>query len=271
VPELPEVETVARGLDSQLKGRRLRQVELRDPKLQSLDLTGLAGARIEGARRIGKRVALQFGAGRRVGWLLVHLRMSGVLFYAPEGVLPADRPVKHVRAAFTLDRGSLLFYDPRRFGTFDLYASAEQALPAGIDPFDDRLTPAVFHALLAGSSQPLKLWLLRQDRLVGLGNIYASEILYDCRCSPQRAAGTLDVRESARLLAATRRILAKAISHCGTTFSDFHNVNGEAGGFSRFLRVYGRAGQPCRRCGSAIVRVVQGQRSTFYCPGCQAQ
>lgn len=270
MPELPEVETVARGLDSQIRGRRLRRIELLDPKLQHLDLSPLHSMTVSGARRIGKRVALAFSGNRREHWLLVHLRMSGVLFYGPDGTLPEDKPLKHVRAALVLDKGSLLFYDPRRFGTFDLYDSAEAALPSGIDPFDKRLTPALFSQMLAGSPQALKLWLLRQDKLVGLGNIYASEILHDCGFSPQRAAGTLDKVEAATLLSSTRRILTKAIKHCGTTFSDFHNVNGEAGDFSRFLRVYGRVGQPCRRCGGEITRLVQGQRSTFYCATCQA-
>jgi formamidopyrimidine-DNA glycosylase len=270
LPELPEVETVAHGLDTQLRGRRIRRVELIDPKLQHTDTRLVAPSAIAGARRIGKRVALQLQLARgREQWLLVHLRMSGVLFYAPDGRLPAAKPVKHVRAVFTLDAGSLLFYDPRRFGTFDLYDTADAALPVGIDPFDRRLTPDTFAAMLAGSSQPLKLWLLRQDRLVGLGNIYASEILHDCGFHPERAAGTLDANEARKLLESTRRILNKAIKHCGTTFSDFHNVNGEAGDFSRFLRVYGRGGQACLRCGAEIIRFTQGQRSTFCCANCQ--
>jgi formamidopyrimidine-DNA glycosylase len=269
VPELPEVETVARGLDSQLRGHTVRSVRLLDPKLQGLDARVLKGARITGARRIGKRVAVEFATPRGPRWLLVHLRMTGVLFYAPDGALPPEKPAKHVRAVFELETGRLLFYDPRRFGTFDLADDLASIQPAGLEPLSASLTPRRFAALHAGSPQALKLWLLRQDKLVGLGNIYASEILYDCGLSPERSAGSLDAAQSAALLRSTKAVLRKAITHCGTTFSDFHNVNGEAGGFSRFLKVYGRGGQPCPRCGTAIVRLVQGQRSTFYCPVCQ--
>jgi formamidopyrimidine-DNA glycosylase len=269
VPELPEVETVARGLDAALRGRRVRSVQLLDPKLEPLDLRPLGGAGVSGARRIGKRVVLEFETRRGPRWLLVHLRMTGVLFYAPDGELPAGKSAKHLRAVFDLDAGRLLFYDPRRFGTFDLVDDLALAQPQGAEPLSAELTPARFSALLAGSPQPLKLWLLRQDKLVGLGNIYASEILFDCGLSPRRAAGSLSLAESAALLKSTKAVLRKAIRHCGTTFSDFHNVNGEAGGFSRFLKVYARGGQPCPRCGATVTRFVQGQRSTFFCPGCQ--
>lgn len=271
MPELPEVETVARGLHSQLAGRRLRGIEIHDSKLRHTDYSPLHGASLTSAQRIGKRVAITFNTKHGPRWLLVHLRMSGVLFYTPDGRLPEGKPDKHVRAEFLLDKGKLLFYDPRRFGTFDLISDQADALPAGVDPFDRKLTAASFAQMLSSSPQALKLWLLRQDRLVGLGNIYASEILHDCGLHPERCASSLDSTQAAELLASTRGILRKAIRHCGTTFSDFHNVNGEAGGFSRFLQVYGRAGQSCLRCGTPVERIVQGQRSTFFCPACQPQ
>ena len=123
--------------------------------------------------------------------------------------------------------------------------------------------------LLGTSAQPLKAWLLRQDRLVGLGNIYASEILHAARLSPFAGAGSLNGREVRRLHSATRRILQRAIRNCGTTFSDFQDARGASGSYQRLLAVYGRDGEGCRRCRATIERVVQQQRSTFYCPGCQ--
>jgi formamidopyrimidine-DNA glycosylase len=269
VPELPEVETVARGLDRALRGRCVRGIELLDPKLQHLDLRQLKGAAIDGARRVGKRVAIVFSTPRGERYLLVHLRMTGVLLYSPNGLLPEDKPAKHIRGRLRLDRGALLFYDPRRFGTLDLVDDLTAAREQGVDPLSRELTASRLAQLIGVSKQPLKLWLLRQDKLAGLGNIYASEILWDCQVSPNRPACGLAAEEAAALVISTKAILRKSIRHAGTTFSDFHNVNGEAGSFLRFLKVYGKTGQPCPRCGAAIQRQVQGQRSTFWCSQCQ--
>jgi formamidopyrimidine-DNA glycosylase len=269
LPELPEVETVARGLDRALRGRTVKRTRLTDPKLQHHNLRVLSGAKVAGAQRVGKRVAVQFNTAKGPRWLLVHLRMTGVLLYSEQGGLPEGKSTKHIRARFTLDRGELLFYDPRRFGTFDLVDTLAGAAGKATDPLSRQFTAKKLRELIGNSRQPLKLWLLRQDKLVGLGNIYASEILFDARLSPNRTAATCDDAQVAALAKSTKSILRKAIRHAGTTFSDFHNVNGEVGGFSRFLKVYGKAGNPCPRCGGTIARQVQGQRSTFWCKGCQ--
>jgi formamidopyrimidine-DNA glycosylase len=269
MPELPEVETVARQLEPRLVGTSVVRFQVLDPLLASGPLPRIAGRTVLHVGRSGKQVLIGFSPlspGDGALWLAVHLRMTGRLIWADPGARTARR---HLRARFRLDRGRLLFYDTRRFGTMRWAPSAEHVRPAGLDPLSPALGGRRLRRLLAGSTQPLKSWLLRQDRLVGLGNIYASEILHAAGLSPWRAAGTLDGREIERLLRSTRAVLRKAIRNCGTTFSDFQDADGLTGSYQRYLEVYGREGQPCPRCGAEVARAVQQQRSTFYCPGCQ--
>jgi len=267
MPELPEVETVARQLRPLLIGRTVRSLRILDPLLRNGRTPRLGGRPIRGVRRSGKRVLLELGPapGRsRPLCLAVHLRMTGRLIWRPSA-----GSVDHLRARFELDRGALLFVDMRRFGTFDWYPSAFAAAPTGIDPLAREFTARRLDALVDGTRQDAKAWLLRQDRLVGLGNIYASEILWASRLSPRREVRSLDRGERRRLHRAIRRILSRAIENCGTTFANFQDAHGVEGSYQRFLAVYGREGERCRRCGGAIRRIVQQQRSTFFCAACQ--
>jgi formamidopyrimidine-DNA glycosylase len=268
MPELPEVETVARQLAPFLRGRQVRRFRIHDSLLRVGRIPAVRGREIVDVTRSGKRVLIEMSKRPGSGplWLAVHLRMTGRLLYEEEG----SGPVDHLRATFVLDRGRLLFADTRRFGTFHWHGNAEEAKPEGVEPLSDALTPAVYAKLLGKSSTPLKPWLLRQDKLVGLGNIYASEILHAAKLSPFRPAGSLDRKEVKRLHGATRRILERAIRACGTTFSDFQDARGVEGSFQQYLAVYDRDGRPCRRCRTPIERVVQQQRSTYYCPRCAA-
>jgi formamidopyrimidine-DNA glycosylase len=269
MPELPEVETVARQLVPHVVGRTVRRLQILDPRLRNGRTPRVRGREIRDVTRSGKRVLIELSPAPRTAgrlWLAVHLRMTGRLLWVGERNAST---LDHLRARFRLDRGELLFADTRRFGTFSWYRTRGAAAPGGIDPLSAELTPGVFAALLQGSRQNVKAWLLRQDRLVGLGNIYASEILHAARLSPLREAGSLDRGESRRLHRATRRILERAIRNCGTTFSDFQDARGVEGSYQRFLAVYGREGERCRRCRTAVERVVQQQRSTFFCSGCQ--
>jgi formamidopyrimidine-DNA glycosylase len=224
-------------------------------------------------QRVGKVVAieLQRGTARSIErrWLCVHLRMTGRLLCSPAGEASVERKARYLRARLELDGAVLLFCDLRRFGTLRLCRSIDEAAPTGLDPFSPELTSQRLGALLRNGKQAIKVWLLRQDRLAGLGNIYASEVLFAARIDPRRPASSLDRTEVGRLYRALRRILNKAIQHCGTTFSDFQDSRGEIGGYRRFLKVYKREGMPCARCGERIQRLVQQQRSTFYCPSCQ--
>jgi formamidopyrimidine-DNA glycosylase len=269
MPELPEVETVARQLAPLVEGRRVQRLRIFDPRLRVSSTPRVAGRRITGVARSGKRILIEFSGVSRKSqplWLAVHLRMTGRLFWEPPGSAGTKT---HLRARFDLDRGAMLFTDTRRFGTFDWFRSLDAATPTGQDPLDPRFNAQGLAALIGNSTQQIKLWLLRQDRLVGLGNIYASEILHAARIAPSRAVASLKPREVRALHTEMRRILKRAIKACGTTFSDFRDARGVEGSYSKYLNVYGKAGEACLRCGAAIERVVQGQRSTFHCAGCQ--
>jgi len=269
MPELPEVETIVRQLQPRLAGRRIVSLRIFDPKLETGKKNELPGRRILTVTRLGKQVCLEL-SGRnkqdRKLWLLFHLRMTGRLLIES---CTAGQNEKHLRARMALDRGSLLFYDMRRFGRILVLDSAQEALPGGIDPLSGRFTSRKLAELSAGSSQEIKPWLLRQDRLVGLGNIYASEILFASGIDPRRQAGGLKDEELRRFHRQIRKILRLAIEKCGTTFSDFQDSRGRTGSFQRLLSVYGKAGQPCPECSRSIQRIVQQQRSTFFCPACQ--
>ncbi len=268
MPELPEVEVVARQLKPCLVGCRVVGIRILDGLLRSERTPRLRGRRIDDVYRSGKRVLLRFSpAGRSAPlWLAVHLRMTGRLIWRAATVC-ADR--RHLRARIDLDRGSLLFIDTRRFGTWSWYRSARAALPDGVDPLSPELSLDRMAELIGPGRQNIKAWLLRQDRLVGLGNIYVSEILHASRVSPFREARTLTRADLERLRGSTRRILRRAIDNCGTTFSDFQDSRGMTGSYQHYLAVYAREGRPCRRCRTSIQRIVQQQRSTFHCPTCQ--
>jgi len=269
MPELPEVETVARRLASAARGRRILDVEIRDPKLDAQGLRTLQNHRIHDVSRLGKQCLLHLKPPRArtvKRWLAVHLRMTGQLYW----LASPPTELRHLRARLGLDRGHLVFVDLRRFGTMRVLEDLQDAAPSGLDPTQDAFTPGALAALLQSSRQPLKPWLLRQDRIVGLGNIYASEILFRARLSPQRPAGSLDRPEVRRLHRATREVLERAIRAAGTTFYAIEAGRRLSGTFKEQLRVYGREEEPCLRCGTPVRRTVQAQRSTYHCPQCQA-
>lgn len=254
MPELPEVETVARQLAPLLVHRQVRRTEIKDSKLRHPRTAEAQGRRFGRVFRQGKQVLLELvdGQGRKAPlWLAVHLRMTGRLLWVAEGHRVSH---PHLRARFLLDHGALLFVDPRRFGQFTWMDDPAEATPRGTEPLAPDFTVRTLTDLLAGSRQSLKTWLLRQDRIAGLGNIYASEILHRARLSPFRQAGSLKPQEIHRLHAATRHILNLAIRYCGTTFSDFQDAQGLTGSFQRYLRVYEREGLPCFRCRTPILR-----------------
>lgn len=281
MPELPEVETVARQLAPLLSGQRVEQVRVLDSKLAGSALDTLVGDRIATVRRVGKQVALAVTKQGAERTLLIHLRMSGRLLWRgrhsqtivslPDQLVhQPTTAVKHVRLTLACDGGELDFVDPRRFGTCALYDCASAMPEIGMDPMSAEFTATALKRLLSDVRQPLKPWLLRQDRIVGLGNIYASEILFRSGLSPFREAGSLKRVEIDRLYSEMRQTLAEAIEMCGTTFSDFQQSNGEAGGFQSFLTVYEREGEGCTRCNGLIRRDVQAGRSTYHCERCQS-
>ncbi|OOG57013.1 DNA-formamidopyrimidine glycosylase [Rhodanobacter sp. B05] len=274
MPELPEVETTRRGIAPYLIGRRvlgviLRRRDLRWPIPPEIS-EQLPGQRIDAVERRAKYLLLHTA----VGSALLHLGMSGVL-----RVLPPDAPVgKHDHVDIALERTRaqapriLRFTDPRRFGCLLWQAPGEThelLARLGPEPLTDLFDGDLLWQRSRGRSAAVKLFLMDNAVVVGVGNIYASEALFAAGIDPRRAAGSVSRARYARLALEVKRILALAIERGGTTLRDFLSPDGAPGYFFRELNVYGRAGEPCRVCGTSIRQVVLGQRSTFWCPRCQ--
>jgi formamidopyrimidine-DNA glycosylase len=270
MPELPEVETVMRALQARLVGRRLVGVDQRRPDLRfplPAELPDrLAGRAVTGFARRAKFIQCFLDDG----WtLLLHLGMSGRLLFdgEPRG------PHEHLTFRFD-DATALRFVDPRRFGMLDLCPtttlSAHRWLAhLGLEPLDLGFTGAALVTTLSGRRSPLKVALMDQRLVVGVGNIYASEALYRARLSPLRPAGSLKRAEATRLAASIQAVLRDAIAAGGSSLRDYVQADGELGNFQRDFQVYDRAEHPCARCGRPILRLVQGQRATFWCRHCQ--
>jgi formamidopyrimidine-DNA glycosylase len=267
MPELPEVETTIRGLAPVLDGRRLAKVEARRPDLRRalpVDLgQRLTGARVTGLRRRGKYGLIDTDCGDT---LVFHLGMSGRWRVDPNEI------DKHDHFMLETDEGRrVALNDPRRFGSLDLVRTdtlgewpAFKAL--GPEPFD--LDAGDFKRRLAGRKAAIKLLLLDQRIIAGLGNIYVCEALYRAGIHPKRAGGSVSLAKLKQLVPAIREVLTEAIAAGGSTLRDFASPDGELGYFSKAFAVYDRAGLPCER-GGTVRRIVQGGRSTFYCPRCQ--
>ncbi len=267
MPELPEVETIARDLAPQITGRTIvRTRHARTPPVfdkHSLPAALLVGRSIEHVGRAGKFLVITLDDDLR---LAVHLRMTGNLLFSKDG-----QPVDRTRAVIEFDNATrLVFADVRKFGRMRVFrGEARSALGIGVDPLASELDDAMLRDLTRGRTTPVKVWLLDQKRLAGVGNIYACESLYGAGIRPKKPVGKLSKVQRHRLLASLRRVLRKAIQHRGSSVDDYVDAGGKEGEFQKHLKVYGRAGLPCRRCGAPIRRIVLGQRGTFYCPVCQ--
>jgi len=276
MPELPEVETVVRGLRPRLQGRRIVRLEVRQPLVIRGSLSGfrraVSGARVGRIRRYGKHIVLELRAGsnhaRPVYWV-VHLGMTGQFYVCR----PEAPRLKHTHVVARLSSGEQLRYrDPRRFGKMLLLREdqlADYFAPLGPEPL--RLSFERFARLFAGRRAPVKNLLLNQNRLRGLGNIYANEALFVAGIHPARPAASLTREELERLYRDMRVVLRRAIAEQGTTVADYRTAEGEPGDYQNFLRVYDREGQPCPRCGSTIERLVLAGRSAHFCPQCQPE
>ncbi len=273
MPELPEVENVARTLRPRLVGTRVLGVEASGlPLRRPVDLARLRAAcknaRVTSVRRVGKYLLLELSSEKVV---LAHLGMSGRLVFAASS--EPRRP--HTHALFALEGGlDLRYVDPRRFGVLRVYDLAQlEASPElsvlGVDPLEDGFSADYLHEALAGTRRELKGFLLDQGCIAGLGNIYACEAMFLAGVAPRRRTNRLSRNRAVDLHRAIRSVLETGIANRGTSFSDYVDADGEAGSNQDALWVYGREGEPCRTCKSLIKRVVQGARSTFYCPRCQ--
>ncbi|MGQ9683698.1 MAG: bifunctional DNA-formamidopyrimidine glycosylase/DNA-(apurinic or apyrimidinic site) lyase [Anaerolineae bacterium] len=267
MPELPEVETVVRGLRATLVGLTIKGVTVnwaRSIALPSPDVfaASLPGERVLQVERRGKYVVMHLDHGK----LLIHLRMTGRLqVVTPEEPLES----RHLRVLIHLDGKLLLFYDARKFGRMYLLQETDQLLGRlGPEPLTSEFVPVRLAERLRGK-RAIKSALLDQRVIAGLGNIYADEALFVAGVSPERPAGSLTHKEISALCAAIRAELQRGIAHGGTTLSDYRDAAGSEGRHRQHLRVYGRRGQPCPACGCDIAcRRIAG-RSSYHCPECQ--
>jgi formamidopyrimidine-DNA glycosylase len=272
MPEMPEVETIVRGLRPAIVGRTVLSVELSGLPLRKPVAAGFAAQlkarRIRGVVRRGKYIILELDPK---AFCVVHLGMSGRLFH-----LPATAPrTEHTHAVIGLSDGFQLQYrDHRRFGLLELHEVPRIGLIPGVralgpEPLGSRFCADFLQARLRDSRQEIKAFLLDQRRVAGLGNIYVCEALFQAGIQPFRRCCSVTGEEAGRLAGAVRRVLRSAIRHRGTSFSDFMASDGRPGNNQKFLRVFQRAGEKCPRCRGTIERVPHGGRSSFYCPDCQ--
>lgn len=269
MPELPEVEVTRQSFADRIAGARVERVVLGKPLRWPLNCDPglLAGQQVLGVRRRGKYLLIDLSGGL----LLMHLGMSGSVSFGADLGLPG----KHDHFEMVTSQGSLRLNDPRRFGavvhvTGEADAAAQKLLGRlGVEPLGDDFDALAFHLALRARQTAIKQVLLGGEAVVGVGNIYASEALFLAGIRPTTRASAISKPRAQRLHAAIRQVLAQAVARGGSTLRDFSNANGEAGHFQLDAMVYDRAGLPCKVCAAPVRRIVQGQRSTFYCMHCQ--
>jgi len=276
MPELPEVEITRRGIKPYLKGRTITGVEVRESRLRWAippEVEALAGCKIVSVKRRGKYILVDCGRGS----LILHLGMSGSLRIVEQGTPAA----KHDH--FDLTVGSrtgshtgshtLRLRDPRRFGavlwTEDDPGAHRLLSGLGVEPLSPTFDAKLLHSLTRGHRVAIKLLLMDAKRIVGVGNIYANESLFRAGIHPRTKSARVSLERSRKLVVEIKKTLEEAIRAGGSSLRDFVHSDGSTGYAQQNYRVYGRTGEPCRKCGTPIRRVVMGQRATFYCPSCQ--
>jgi formamidopyrimidine-DNA glycosylase len=274
VPELPEVETIRRQLAPHLEGRRIEHVDVLDPRWSEPAAPAevadaIEGRHVQAVGRRGKYFDVELDGEAH---LVMHLRMTGNLLIAPAGD-GADRP--YVRVRFELDDGStLLFSDPRRFGT-GIVLLGDEARDAyfgarlGVEPLSPGFTGEALRALARGRRSPVKAFLLAQERVAGVGNIYADEALFRARIHPLRPVGSLRKAQVEALRDAVVESLEAGIDARGASIDDFRHTDGARGSFQDRFLVHRREGEPCPRCHTTIVKLRAAGRGTYVCPRCQ--
>jgi formamidopyrimidine-DNA glycosylase len=282
MPELPEVETIRRQLAPLVEGRRVKRIEILDPRwsrpLAPKELeAALLGRRIEQLGRRGKYLVWSFD---RDVHLAQHLRMTGAVLAEPDPEPPHTRvrlelgPARRGAGAGSGAGRRLVIVDPRRFGTGELLLGSDAldaffAARLGLEPFDERFTVEHLRALAKGRAAPIKAFLLDQRKIAGVGNIYADEALFRAGVHPRRPAGRLSREQYARLRESVIAALSAGIDARGASIDDFRHVDGVRGSFQDQFLVHLRAGEPCATCGSTIVKMVVGGRGTYVCESCQ--
>ncbi|MFP7674701.1 bifunctional DNA-formamidopyrimidine glycosylase/DNA-(apurinic or apyrimidinic site) lyase [Marivita sp. S0852] len=282
MPELPEVETVRRGLAPVMEGAVIAQADVNRPDLRwpfpKNMANRLTGKRVLGLRRRSKYILADLDSDET---LLIHLGMSGRMLVSgdPLGQFVHNHPApeKHDHVVINMDNGArITFNDPRRFGAMDMFATKEADIhpllsSLGPEPLGNLFNEDYLTSALANRNSPMKSALLDQKIIAGLGNIYVCEALFRSKIHPTRPAKKVSKTRIARLVPIIRDVLSDAIAAGGSSLRDFRQADGELGYFQHSFDVYGREADPCRTsgCGSTIRRIVQSGRSTFYCPSCQ--
>ena len=284
MPELPEVETIVQDLNKKLKGEIIKELTVLDTKALNFSAAKfrklVVGQVIKSVKRRAKMIIIEF----KNNFLLIHLKMTGQLVFKSGAKLIAgghpitgvgkDLPNKFTRVNLKFNDNSKLFFnDVRRFGWIKLVSSDELTKivsDLGVEPLSKEFTLEKFRKILAGKQNTtIKQAITDQKFLAGLGNIYSDESLFSAGIKPMRKAKTLSENEIKKLWQAVPKILKYAIKYRGTSFNDYVDIRGEAGNFIKYLKVYGRAGERCRKCGSIIKKVKLGGRGTHWCDGCQ--
>lgn len=284
MPEMPEVETIRRDLAKHILRKRIASVAVLKKHLVKNPapafIKTLRGNRIERLARRGKLLIAHLASG---GFLLIHLKMTGQLIYQDKKILAAGGhgefsrderlPNKYSYIIFSFSGGSKLFFnDQRQFGymkVVDEPTLARILSEYGIEPLSRDFTLAKFRGLIKGRAAPIKAILLNQKLIAGIGNIYADEICFAAAVLPNRRGNKIKPDEIKKLWRSCRAVLKRALKMRGTTFKDFRDGRGQKGNFADYLKVYGRAGKPCRRCRTELTRVRSAGRGTVYCPNCQ--
>ncbi len=280
MPELPEVETVRRGLSPAMQGQRIDRLDVNRPDLR-FPFPDRFRDRVEGARitHLGRRakfLVTELSTGEA---LIMHLGMSGRFTVNSEASAefhhdPGTNPA-HDHVVFHMQGGATVTYnDPRRFGFMELWPIAALATyprleHLGPEPLSNQFSAAYLNEVLAGKTAPIKAALLDQAVIAGLGNIYVCEALFRAGLSPRRKSRSIAGKRAERLAPAINDVIAEAIEAGGSSISDFASASGELGYFQKQFHVYDREGAPCDTCGSEIKRIVQSGRSTFFCSACQ--
>ena len=274
MPELPEVETTLRGISPHIQGKKVADVVLRQTKLrwqvnpQLAEL--LAGQEVLSCRRRAKYLIISFATGI----LLIHLGMSGSLRIFTDGDARIDHPDKHDHVDIVFADGTVLrYHDPRKFGAILWYEGIAEHHPLleklGPEPLSDDFSADYLYQKLKTQKRAVKLALMDNTVVVGVGNIYANESLFKAGISPHRPADKIKKKECVVLVETVKAVLQRAIETGGSTLRDFVNSDGKSGYFQQEYTVYGRHNEPCVRCGGLVQKEVLGQRGTFYCPNCQ--